>query len=65
MKFDTGSRPAGYSGVFAWPIGLAILGVIGLASALIGDGAWDALSWAALAAPIPIIIWHVIRAKRR
>jgi hypothetical protein len=62
---DADRRPARYGSVFAWPIALAILGVIGLASALIGDNLWDALSWATLTAPILIILWHIARAKRR
>ena len=65
MKLEGATRPARYGSVFAWPIALGILGLIGLASALIGDDVWDALSWAALGVPIPIIIWHVARAKRR
>lgn len=62
---DGGGRPARSSNVFTWPIALAILGVIGLASALVGDDLWDALSWIALGVPILIIIWHVTQAKRR
>jgi hypothetical protein len=62
---DADRRPARYGSVFARPIALGLLGVIGLASALVGDNLWDALSWAALTAPILIIIWHIARAKRR
>ncbi len=34
------------------PLALAALTAAGLTSALVGDGAWDALSWLALAAPV-------------
>jgi hypothetical protein len=65
MRSEESRRPARYGSVFAWPIALGLLGVIGLASALIGDNLWDALSWATLTAPILIIAWHIARAKRR
>lgn len=38
--------------IFAWPILIAVLSTIGLISALIGDGVWDALSWGLLAVPV-------------
>lgn len=37
--------------IFRWPVAIAAASLIGLLSALIGDGAWDALSWAMLAPP--------------
>ena len=58
-------KPATHSGrfayVFGWPILLAVLGAIGLASALVGNGVWDALSWAGLAAPLLIIARQILR----
>jgi len=47
--------------LWGWPIGLAVLSAIGLLSALLGDGAWDALSWAALALPVGVAAWHALR----
>lgn len=47
--------------MFGWPILMAALGMIGLISALVGDGVWDALSWVALAAPVLVIAWHMFR----
>jgi hypothetical protein len=43
------------------PIALAVVTAVGLLSALLGDGFWDALSWLALATPIAVIIRHLAR----
>ncbi|MGE0802561.1 MAG: hypothetical protein AB7G13_18890 [Lautropia sp.] len=37
--------------IFRWPLLLGALSIVGLVSALIGDGVWDGLSWAALGIP--------------
>ncbi|MFW2455876.1 hypothetical protein [Methyloversatilis discipulorum] len=38
--------------IFRWPLLIAALTAAGLLSALVGDEAWDALSWALLAVPV-------------
>jgi hypothetical protein len=40
------------------PLALAIFSAVGLVSALLGDGAWNALSWLALAAPVVTVLWY-------
>jgi hypothetical protein len=57
-------RSANFWRVFGVPILLGLVSAIGLLSALLGDGLCDALSWAALGAPIAIIIWYVRRPAR-
>ena len=52
------------SRIFAAPIALALLSIIGLVSALTGDGLRDALSWAGLAAPVIVTLW-ALRVRRR
>lgn len=47
---DTGWRK-----IFAAPLLLALATVVGLLAALLGDGLWDAVSWAALGVPIVVI----------
>ena len=37
---------------FKWPLVLGALTAVGLVSALVADGVWDALSWAGLAVPV-------------
>lgn len=49
--------------VFAWPLVLFLLGLVGLVSALTGDGWRDGLSWLALGAPIAALLWA--RRQRR
>ena len=52
------------SQVFAWPLVLAIASLIGLLCALIGDAAWDGVSWAMLGAPVLVMAWHGFRRVR-
>ncbi|CUU18374.1 membrane protein implicated in regulation of membrane protease activity [Bradyrhizobium sp. JR7.2] len=47
--------------IFRWPLLLAGLILVGLASALFGDDGWDALSWAALAIPLAVLGWKASR----
>ena len=47
--------------IFRWPLLLGALTAIGLASALLGDGGWDALSWAVMAAPLAVLAWKASR----
>jgi hypothetical protein len=44
--------------VFAIPILLGVLSIVGLLSALLGDDAWDILSWLALGVPCVVIGWY-------
>lgn len=57
-------RPAqSVSAIFAAPLALAVLSVIGLVSALTGDGWRDSLSWLGLFAPVAATFW-AMRARR-
>lgn len=38
--------------IFAVPIVIGVLSVIGLIAALVGDGIWDGVSWLTLVIPI-------------
>lgn len=51
------------SAIFAVPLALCVLGMIGLVSALTGDGWRDLLSWAALAVPVLAVLW-AMRVRR-
>ena len=50
--------------VFRWPLALAVLSLVGLVSALVGAGPWDALSWFALGVPLVVILAALARARR-
>jgi uncharacterized protein YqfA (UPF0365 family) len=46
------------------PIVLAVLTIIGLISALVGDGVWDYLSAVALGVPVLTGAWCGLRSRR-
>lgn len=47
--------------VFAAPLAIAILTIVGLISALVGDDLWDVLSWLTLAIPVAVILYCWLR----
>lgn len=49
--------------IFALPLAIAVLSLVGVVSALTGDGPRDVLSWAGLAAPVLAVTW-AMRARR-
>jgi hypothetical protein len=51
--------------VFRWPAVVAAISIAGLLSALLGDGAWDTVSWAALAVPVALGLRGLVLARRR
>lgn len=48
----------------AAPAAFGSANAVGLLSALVADGVWDALSWAALAAPVGVCVSGLHRAFR-
>lgn len=53
MRRDNGALQR----TFALPALIAAASLVGLASALIGDGPYDALSWLGLGAPVVAFAW--------
>ena len=49
--------------IFAAPLVIAIVSTVGLISALVGDGWWDAVSWVALG--LPVLLYLVFTWRRR
>lgn len=50
---------------WGWPIGLALLTIFGLFSALLGEGGiWWGLSWVGLVIPLLVILRHVLFAAK-
>jgi hypothetical protein len=45
------------------PALLALLSLFGLIAALLADGVWDLLSWAALAVPVAVCAWYGLRRR--
>lgn len=52
---------AAFLKLWGWPIALALLTLIGLTAALVGDGWWDALSAFTLGAPALAGAWFWLR----
>jgi hypothetical protein len=50
--------------IFAAPMAVGALSVIGLVAALIGDGWWDVVSWLSLTLPILLYLFFVVRQRR-
>ena len=51
------------SRMFLVPTALAIVSGVGLVSALLGNGPWDALSWLTLAAPVAVPLYYMARGR--
>ena len=49
--------------IWRWPLLLGLLSAAGLVSALLADGIWDTLSWAALAVPVGVCGWFSLRRR--
>lgn len=47
--------------IFVWPLVIGLVMLIGLVAALVGDGVWDRLSWAALSLPVIAAGWFGAR----
>jgi hypothetical protein len=42
--------------IFRWPLAIGAASTIGLVAALVGDGAYDALSWILLGGAVVVIV---------
>lgn len=51
--------------IFFMPVLLGLASAVGLVSALLADGFWDALSWATLGAPLLAVLWALKYRRRR
>ncbi len=50
--------------IFAAPTFIALLSLVGLLAALLGNGVFDWVSWVGLAVPVLIVGW-AMKARRR
>ena len=51
------------SAIYRVPLLIGLVSAVGLASALLGDGVWDVLSWLTLAVPVGLAAMHWRRSK--
>jgi hypothetical protein len=49
--------------IFAVPIFIGVLSVVGLVAALVGDDWWDGVSWLTLAIPVLLYFFFVLRRR--
>ena len=47
--------------LWGWPLALSALTLVGLVSALVGDGVYDAVSWVGLGVPLLVGLRHLAR----
>jgi hypothetical protein len=50
---------------YRWPTGVGFVTTIGLLSALMGDGVFDAVSWVLLGLPLLVVPWALLTRGRR
>lgn len=51
--------------LWRWPLAIGAGSTVGLVSALVGDGAYDALSWLLLSTPVVVALAALRGAQRR
>jgi len=56
MKKRNGARSLWQ--IFRAPVWIGVLSLVGLVTALVGDGPYDVLSWLGLGIPCMVMIWH-------
>lgn len=51
--------------IFAVPAAVAVVSLVGLLSALVGDGAWDVVSWLTLGLAVALCARYGFAGRRR
>ncbi|MGA9705113.1 hypothetical protein [Pseudomonas sp.] len=54
-------RQSNFWKVFGIPLGIGLLSAAGLFAALLGDDAWDSLSWVGLGIPAAMGAWALVK----
>jgi len=57
--------PLDLKAIFAVPLVVAVLSLIGLVGALLGDGVWDGIGWIGLGAGVAVTLWALIARRHR
>lgn len=64
MRRDSGKANKPLRAIFFAPLIIAIISILGLVTALTGDGPPDRVAWAALSVPLLVTFW-AMGARRR
>ena len=56
--------PAFWS-LWGWPLAIGLLSGAGLVGGLVGDGAWDWMTWIGLGVPCAAGLWFGLRGRPR
>jgi hypothetical protein len=56
-------KPSTFLRVFATPTAIAVVSLIGLVTALLGEGLNDWISWIGLSVPLAVILWARLRRR--
>jgi len=51
------NAPLPLAAIFGAPLAIALVTIVGLVAALLDDGLYDAVSWAALLVPLLVLGW--------
>ena len=51
--------------IFLMPLLIGIVSTAGLASALLGDGVWDTVSWITLGLPVAVAALFILKSQRQ
>ena len=57
-------KAAPFWALWGWPIVIAVLSGAGLVGGLVGDGAWDWMTWVGLGVPCIASVWFGLRGRR-
>lgn len=66
MSPSARGRPPNHEPMRTWfaPVVVAVLSVVGLFSALLGNGPHDAVAWLALGTPVGTVAWALLARRR-
>ena len=56
-------KAAPFWALWGWPIVIAVLSGAGLVGGLVGDGAWDWMTWVGLGVPCAAAAWFGLRGR--
>jgi type IV secretory pathway TrbD component len=57
-------KPSTVRHLWGAPIAIALVSLIGLITALLGDGLNDWISWIGLSVPLVVLLWARLRRRR-